>query len=492
MHAPPDLDRLLRDRFRLPAFRPGQRALIEAVLAGRDALGVLPTGGGKSLCYQVPAAARGGLSVVVTPLLSLIDDQVGRARALGFRAEGLGSTRAPGRNRAALEAAARGELDLLFLAPERLEQEPVRRLLRAGTVSLAVVDEAHCISLWGNDFRPSYRRLGEALARPRTFPVLALTATATPAVRLDVARVLDLRAPEQVVLSFDRPNLSWTVVRCAGPGVKRDVLLPALRRALAEAPWSSAIVYAGTRRAVRAVHAELARGGLEARPYHAGLDAPLRLEAQRWFLEARHPVLVATNAFGMGIDRPDVRLVAHHSVPASLEAYYQEAGRAGRDGRPARVLALDAPADRDLRRGLLDSSRPPPDRLAELHEVLLRVFGPGRPVRPDRLRTGLAPAWAGQAGPAALRGLEAAGGLSVREDGFLSIHEGPLDLGPVRALRRQGVDGLAAAERFLRTRGCRRRVLLGWFGESAPSRCEACDRCARTAVWCRTLDRTGG
>ncbi|MEZ4414836.1 MAG: RecQ family ATP-dependent DNA helicase [Gemmatimonadota bacterium] len=467
---------MLRDRFRLPGFRPGQRKLIEAVIAGRDALGVLPTGGGKSLCYQVPAVVRGGLTLVVSPLLSLIEDQVERGRRLGLRAGGLSSAQSERENRRVLDAGRRGELDLLFLAPERMTTGAVEHLLAARAPSLVVVDEAHCISLWGNDFRPSYRSFFEGRSS-RRHPVLALTATATPAVRRDIARVLGLVRPLEVVTSFDRPNLVWRVERAATPADKVACLVPRLRAALARGRWSAAIVYAGTRRTVRSLQAELALRGVEARPYHAGLPAAARLEAQDWFLSSRHPVLVATNAFGMGIDRADVRFVAHYSLPASLEAYYQEAGRAGRDGQEAHVLALDGPGDGALRRSLLSGSRPAPETVLALHGVLRRVTRPGEALSERALARALPPGWDASSADGMLRALQAAGGVRARESGRLEVCPGPLDLGPVRDLRRQGLAGLRAAERFLGARGCRRRELLAWFGERSPRRCHACDRC---------------
>ncbi len=474
--APDRLAEVLARRFGLTAFRPGQRSLIEAVLQGRDVLGVLPTGGGKSLCYQLPAALLPGVAVVITPLVSLIEDQVVRARAVGLQAAGLSGLRRASENQAALEAAQQRRLDLLFLAPERLRARPVRVLLRGGAPSLIVVDEAHCISLWGMDFRPSYRVIGDAL-RPRRVPLIALTATAAPEVRADILGVLRMVDPVVRVSSFDRPELFWSVQHVRGLAAKARALMDAIRQ-----HGGARLVYAATRRSVRVLHARFAGCGWGCRPYHAGLPASVRSDTQRWFTEARAPVLVATNAFGMGIDRSDVRLVAHESLPLSLEAYYQEAGRAGRDGRSAQVLALDDPKDRARRRALLNRSRPHRDVVSRAHSILMRGLGPGGAVHAGRLEKCLPRSLVDQAEPL-IRCLELAGGVgAVDGDPSLRLLPGPLDLAPVQRRHRAGLRGIRAVERFARSRRCRRRTLLGFFGEPAPRRCQACDRCVGRAT----------
>ena len=346
--------------FGYPDFRPPQVRAVQAVLSGRDSLIVLPTGGGKSLCYQVPALLRDGLTVVISPLISLMKDQVDALERKGVSAAFINSTLSVSDVADRMARAREGSLKLLYLAPERLEAgRTLQRLVDIG-VSLLVVDEAHCISEWGHDFRPSYRRIGrlrERLGSPQT---VALTATATPDVRLDIVRQLALRDAEVVVAGFDRINLTYHVTPVRSQAEK-DTSAIALLRAT-EAP---AIVYAPTRKAVERVTAVLVRGRIKAVAYHAGLDDALRQRAQDAFMQQRARVIVATSAFGMGIDKPDVRLVVHHSMPGTLEAYYQEAGRAGRDGKPSICVLLHAYPDRFTHEFFIDCAHP--DRATVQH-----------------------------------------------------------------------------------------------------------------------------
>jgi ATP-dependent DNA helicase RecQ len=335
------VERVLRSVWGYSALRQPQRRAVLAALSGRDALVVLPTGGGKSLCYQVPALALPGLTLVVSPLISLMQDQVAALRRRGVAAAYLSSAQ-PATVRARVRAAVRaGGLRLLYVAPERLAELP--RLLRGRPLSLLAVDEAHCISEWGHDFRPHYRRIGRwraALGRP---PTIALTATATPATRQDILRVLGLTRPVLVTASFDRPNLFLGARRLAGEPER----FAALEARLAAVP-GCAIVYVPTRNRADGIAKVLRWRGTAAAPYHAGLPPAARRALLRRFLDGAVRVMVATSAFGMGIDKPDVRLVAHLGVPARPEAYYQEAGRAGRDDRPARCELLWC--DHDLER----------------------------------------------------------------------------------------------------------------------------------------------
>jgi ATP-dependent DNA helicase RecQ len=339
-----ELDRarsLLRRHFGFPDFRPAQLRAVEAVLGGRDALIVLPTGGGKSLCYQVPALLRDGLTLVLSPLISLMKDQVEALERRGLPAACINSSLGAGEVATRLARVEDGSLRLLYLAPERLEGGRMLRRLQAVGVALLAVDEAHCISEWGHDFRPSYRRLGhirDQVGGPQT---VALTATATPEVREDIVRQLGLRTPQVVVAGFDRPNLTYHVAPTRTQQDKDEAAVAWLRDAAAPA-----IVYAPTRKAVERVAAVLNRRRIRAVAYHAGLDDAPRRRAQDAFMAEEVRVIVATSAFGMGIDKPDVRLVVHHAMPGSLEAYYQEAGRAGRDGLPGRCVLLHAYADR--------------------------------------------------------------------------------------------------------------------------------------------------
>jgi ATP-dependent DNA helicase RecQ len=341
-----DLTRPLHDLFGFPAFRPGQREACEAALAGRDVLVVMPTGSGKSLCYQLPALMRDDLTVVVSPLVALMQDQVEAlvARGLGERVALVNAQQDGSANAEALRRAAAGELRLLYVAPERFAAPRFLERMAEVRVGLFVVDEAHCVSQWGHDFRPDYFRLADAARMLGAQALIASTATATPRVAVDVARRLGLRDPLRVATGFDRPNIAFAVARPA-PHEKRALVAEALR----EPGALPAIVYAGTRAGSEELAGELSGAlGEEAVAYHAGLDRERRAAVQRRFLADEVRIICATNAFGMGVDKPNVRTVLHASVPASLEAYYQEAGRAGRDGEPARALLFAENRDKAL------------------------------------------------------------------------------------------------------------------------------------------------
>ncbi len=480
---------ILRRSFGYSGFRPGQEELVRAVLNGRDALGILPTGGGKSVCYQVPALALGGLTLVVTPLVSLMEDQVGRARAVGLRAAHMSANQPRAVRAETLARAAAGRLDVMFVAPERLELTVFLEAMKETDVRLLAVDEAHCISQWGHDFRPAYRRIGR-LRSVFTCPVMGLTATATPAVRDDIVHSLELRRPVRVVRSFDRPNLSWAVLR----GRDHATRIRRLHDLLKRVP-GTAIVYAPTRRSVESVRDGLAGLGVRSEAYHAGLDGPERTRVQESFMAGDCRLVVATNAFGMGIDKPDVRLVAHLQLPGTLEGYYQEAGRAGRDGQPARCVAFWGRRDPRLARAFVDRTHPASSRLRRFHRELRRradAFGVARIDLEE-----IAPAlgrWMGsddvlQALSAlgrtgAIRVLDSSGdqevGTGTAPEGSQRLRVGVhshADLTVAESLRASALDKVDAVRRFARSRGCRRRTLLTYFGEDAPARCGACDRC---------------
>lgn len=357
----------LKAAFGYPEFRAGQEVAVESVLRGHDTLVILPTGGGKSLCYQVPALLLPGLTVVVSPLISLMKDQVDALEARGIAAAFINSTLTNGQVSGRISRAVRGEIKMLYMAPERFDAGSTAEQLARGGVSLLAIDEAHCISQWGHDFRPSYLRMRsvrEALGDP---PTIALTATATPTVRRDIARQLALRDPKVVITGFDRTNLSYSVLPARNDAAKDELLV----QVLSNRPGLT-VVYAATRRSVERIAGMLQREGISAAAYHAGLDDFQRHDVQEAFMTERVRVIVATNAFGMGIDKANVRAVVHHSMPGTLEAYYQEAGRAGRDGDPSEAILLHAFQDRFTHEYFIKGSYPERELVTRVYAALQR------------------------------------------------------------------------------------------------------------------------
>jgi ATP-dependent DNA helicase RecQ len=476
----PTPERLL-ERFGLESFRPGQREAVQAALEGRDSLVVMPTGGGKSLCYQLPALASEALVVVVSPLIALMADQLGRLRQAGVNAAMLASGMAEGHNAQALRSISSGEARLVLAAPERFASRAFRETLATREVGLFVVDEAHCVAEWGHDFRPDYLRLHDAIAALGRPAVMATTATATPRVAEEIAARLGLRDWLAVRSGFDRPNLTFDVVALEGKGAvarKRATLLYALERDDAR----PGIVYCGTRKDTNEVTALLREHGLDAVSYHAGMSPDARRSSQEAFMGGGAEVVVATNAFGMGVDKADVRTVVHWAVPTSLEAYYQEAGRGGRDGQPGRALLL---ASR------MDLGR------------LIRFINERETTVEDVKR------YVGSLHMRAVDGIAAIGhgelgGAGERERVLLSIAEraGAVELQPggpegllvrltgegsprkayaaIKAAKDRGWEAYRSIERFISSaETCRRRQILDHFGDgdacAAEVRC--CDVC---------------
>jgi ATP-dependent DNA helicase RecQ len=437
--------RLLQHHFGYADFRPAQRPIIQSILHGRDTLAVLPTGGGKSICFQVPALVLGGLTVVVSPLISLMQDQVEAARARGVPAACLNSSLGKAEQTLVHDSIANGSLRLLYVSPERLDRLSLELPAQGVHPRLLVIDEAHCIAEWGHDFRPSYRKLARfrfRLGRPQA---VALTGSATPEVRREIARTLRLREGYALHLdSFDRANLWFGAVRVASKRERLNALLELLR-----GDDIMAIVYAPTRGTTEAVARALAQAGHRAAPYHAGLTKARRSATLDDFLRDRVDVIVATCAFGMGIDKPSVRLVVHWTPPATPEAYYQEAGRAGRDGEFARCVLLWCRGDAALHRRQLDVTFPP-RRLLEKIWSRRGVIGVPRNVieSVERLRRELRP------------------------------ERGPVDWRPVAQRRRSAEVRIDAVEQYARSTGCRRARLLEYFGERL-QHCAGCDRCGR-------------
>ena len=337
--------------FGYDSFRPGQQGIVEALLAGRDVLGVMPTGAGKSVCYQIPAALSPGMTLVISPLISLMRDQVDALNDLGLPAAFINTTQTPDEQAMVFAQAAAGQIKLLYVAPERLETGRFRDFAARTPISLIAVDEAHCVSQWGQDFRSSYLGIGDFIAGlPQRPPVGAFTATATERVRRDIVGLLGLRNPAVTVTGFDRPNLYFDVVK-----LETKYKAAWVARYVADHPDESGIVYCATRKTTEALADTLNQMGHPAVAYHGGMSPDARETAQRDFITDKVPVVVATNAFGMGIDKSNVRYVIHHNLPESIEAYYQEAGRAGRDGEPSRCTLLWNESDIVTRRRLLDN-----------------------------------------------------------------------------------------------------------------------------------------
>ena len=361
-------DRVLKDVFGFESFRPGQEPVIDAVLAGRDALAVMPTGGGKSLCFQVPALVRGGLTVVVSPLVALMQDQVAALRLAGVAADAIHSLNSREENVAVWRRVAAGEIRLLYLAPERLMTERMLAALSRLPLSLIAVDEAHCISQWGPSFRPEYGALSALRARFRDVPILALTATADAVTRDDIAAQLLAPDAAQFVTGFDRPNIRLTVE-------PRNASRRQLLSFVTARRGQSGIVYCLSRRKVEETAAMLRGEGIRALPYHAGMSADERTANQDVFIAEPGVVIVATIAFGMGIDKPDVRYVFHTDIPSGIEAYYQEIGRAARDGEPGDACMLYGFDDIRLRRMFIDDEDSGDDHKRRAHKRLDALLG---------------------------------------------------------------------------------------------------------------------
>lgn len=485
---------LLYTRFGHRDFRPGQEAIIAAVLQGHDVLAVMPTGSGKSLCYQLPALLHEGCAVVISPLIALMKDQVDSLQAQGIAATFINSSLTTREQSERLRACRAGAYDLLYVAPERFRNPRFLHTMAQTRVSLFAVDEAHCISEWGHDFRPDYLRLRQAIEHLSHPQVLALTATATVDVQQDIIQQLACSDMQRFVTGFNRPNLTYRVLALNAPAAKLRVLGDILDAQ----EEGSAIIYAATRRAVEDVAAFLHARGTEVLLYHAGLPDALRQQTQEAFMERPQGVIVATNAFGMGVDKADVRSVIHFNLPRTMEAYYQEAGRAGRDSLAAQCILLFSYGDVKIQEFLLEQSYPTQELLEEIYGLIVALSRrqpevPLRALLPHRQRGSSA-----MQVDSSVKILERAGyverlanydnaddvvsGVSNARVRLaaeaVAPHQLQLDYATLQRRKHHELQKTRQMIGYANTRQCRRHRILAYFGESwNQPNCAACDRC---------------
>lgn len=481
------LEQVLHQRFGHSALRPGQQSVVEAVLQGRDTLAIMPTGGGKSLCYQLPALCQEGLTVVVSPLIALMKDQVDALQARGIEAGAVNSSQGAEEYRHVMQQLHDGVLKILYVAPERFAQEGFMRQLSECKISLLAVDEAHCLSQWGHDFRPDYLRLGRVREQLNNPPVIALTATATERIREDILSSLRLVDPVVIVSGFGRPNLRFRVSPCDG---KHDKMVR-IRRTVEE--WKKGIIYCSTRKNVMSVFSELKQLGVKAVAYHAGMTDEEREFSQNTFISGQADVVVATNAFGMGIDRPDVRFVLHYEIPGSVEAYYQEAGRAGRDGEPACCELLFNHADLKTQEFFYEGSNPPMTLIRSLYNLLVLLCGnsPEGEVQltVDEMASHLGREVNAMSVGTALSVLIHAGAISRTDmpgskakvtkvlDINVPFASLPIDSAVLNEKAARDHQKIEAITRYAYSTGCRQKWILDYFGETGSAPCGQCDTC---------------
>jgi len=484
------------ERFGHESLRAGQADVIADIFAGKPVIAVMPTGAGKSLCYQLPAIVlgeRGGVTLVVSPLIALMKDQVDVLRARGIAAVALTSAAGAEEQREIIEGIRAGIFTLVYVAPERFRSARFIEALNAtaSRIALVAIDEAHCISEWGHDFRPDYRRLGQVIAQLKPPRLAAFTATATPEVRKDIAVQLGMKDARLHVRGFDRPNLYYAVTKVGGAADKTERVAELVRMR----EGGVALVYAATRKNAEAYSQSLRQSGMRSRVYHAGLEDEVREKAQDVFMAGQLDVIVATNAFGMGVDKSDIRLVVHADIPRSPEAYYQEAGRGGRDGKPTRCVLLFNHGDIRLQEFLIDSSFPSPELLRALWKLLKDQPQLGKLARYDddleaKLRRELPGSPTNAAIGSAIRILERHGMLTRDEEKLAATRPTP---GLFPAFDVESLQRRAEIERrklrmmvdYAYHPRCRRQYVLEYFGDEEwvdrNRRCGACDNCEAIA-----------